>query len=280
MKAERRHELKQNALAKVLTNAPDFYRDHAGKIIMAVVLLLALIGAVIFYIRGQRAALERAKQDLAAAQQNLETLQRCEANPYREDDPRILSDLRNDHYKNGLAAADAVLALASSSKTMRAQAYIVKGDLNWWMEHLSPLSGAATQPSLRPDKTPRQLLNDAETAYNTVLSQFADQDYQVAFARLGLAAVYEERAAIGDANASDLLNQAKDQLAAIVNDKKYPMTLSLLAQERLKELPDLRFPPLLNITPPPEPTTFPSTRPTTYPSVPPSTLPSTLPAVR
>lgn len=275
MKAERRHELKENALAKQLVQAPDFFREHSAKLSLAGVLLIAVIAALLFRWRSENEQYAQAKQNLANAQQQLDMLKQLDFGKLREVDPVALAAQRSSSYKSGLDATDLVLTLTStSSKDIRAAAYIMKGDLNWWLAHLTPVSGAETQPSLRPEQTPTQLLTAAEDAYTAVLNQYADQELQVVAARLGLAAVDQERIGLGDSNALELAAKAKEQLNAIITDGKCPVTLTILAQTELSQLPDQLLTPLANISPP---ATRPATRPSTEPSWA-ATQPSTLPA--
>jgi len=258
MKSERRHELKENALAKRLTQAPDFFRDHSAKLTLAGVLIIAVIAAVLFRMRSESAQYAQAQQNLASAQQQLDDLKQMDAGDRTDYDPLAVASQRNSSYKGGLDGTDLVMTLTSaSSKNLRAQAYIVKGDLNYWLAHLTPVRGAATQPSLRPEQTPGQLLTAAEEAYSAVLAQYPDQELQVVAARLGLAAVYEERVAIDHDNGLELVSKAKEQLNAILADSKCPGTLTVLAQQQLSQLSDQLLTPLANISPP---ATRPSTR--------------------
>jgi len=277
MKAERRHELKQNALAKRLVEAPDFFREHSAKLSLAGVLIVAIIAALLFRMRSQSEQYAQAKQNLSNAEQQLQMLKRMDFGQLREVDPVALAAQRNNSYKSGLDATDLVLTLtSSSSKDIRAQAYIVKGDLNWWLAHLAPVSGAETQPSLRPEQTPTQLLTAAEDAYSAVLAQYPGQELQVVAARLGLAAVDEERIATGEGNSLDLVSKAKEQLNAIMADSKCPAPLDMLAQTELAQLSEQLLTPLANVTPP---ATQPSSRPSLAAETRPTTLP-TLPTTR
>ena len=138
----------------------------------------------------------------------------------------------------------------------KARALVVRGDLNWAMANLPDLPGAATQPSLKVDPPPDDLLRQASDAYTAALDG-ADHETAAA-AHFGLAAIAENR---GDWAA------ARQQLQAVADDKGGVAVLTSAARTQLDNLPTLQqggylAPP----TEPPSPATAPTTARTTSPA--------------
>jgi hypothetical protein len=76
MKAERRHELKTNALARFLEALPDLSRNYGGKALLFIVLLLLLVVFIRTRISANRQQVELSGQYLSSAWSDIERLRR------------------------------------------------------------------------------------------------------------------------------------------------------------------------------------------------------------
>ena len=144
------------------------------------------------------------------------------------------------------AANDAISTLLSTSKDPKiiARAYIAQGDLDWKLANMSDPPGATTRPDL---KMPNRdgLLGGAAESYSKVLDPPYNSDALNVFtARMGLAAVAENRAK---------WDEAKTQYQAIADSTSFPKSFKEIGAKRLIELPNYQKGALLN--PQPEPTT-------------------------
>ncbi len=179
MKAERRHELQANTLAATLTNAPEFLRQHGAKVLL--VIIVALLIAIFIHQRTRRTQeqLDFGWTAITAARMSMDRI----ANPAQMAAAR----------KQLIDSATQSLAsvVASDNPQIAAQAYLLRGDLNWTIANLPDIPEAATQPSLKIEGAPREYLTSAKTAYTKVIRAYPEETQTVTSARFGLAAIAE-----------------------------------------------------------------------------------------
>jgi tetratricopeptide (TPR) repeat protein len=271
MKAERRHELQQNSLAKFIENLPVMARVYADRILLVVVLILL----VIVLIRWRMNAAEERKvtvvNDLATARSNVTQLQAMRmigpAEQLAAQRSKMIDDINAsiDSIANNTGSAD---------QALQARALLTRGDLYWTLANMPPLPGAATQPSLRLARTPDEYLQQAADAYQNVLKNYPNQTESVLAANFALAAIAENR------HHWDEAAKIYDQIKSSNAEQMYKD----LADARLKLLPEIQKPVLVGdlTTKPAEmpplvlaPSSQPATQPaTSQPAAVPATQPS------
>ena len=258
MKAERRHELKTNTLARGLENLPEVSRQHGTKILAGVLVVLLAV----FVIR-QRIVSGRERSAMAAYSLNSARgaiAQLDEAVDMGFTSPQGLATLRQRVATAGEESIRSVLETADDPRLL-AEAKLARGDLNWRLANFPDLPGAATQPTLQFPRSKKDLLSTAEQAYQDVFNDPSSPVETVRTARFGLAAVHENR---GE------WDKAKEQYQKLVNDIDTPGPFKDQAVARLNAMETLRKPVLFG-----PPATAPSPATATSPSTGPSTSPST-----
>jgi predicted negative regulator of RcsB-dependent stress response len=266
MKAERRHELQQNSLAKFIDNLPVMARLYADRILLVVVLILLVIVLIRWRMN---AAVERqvaVTNDLATARANVQRLQSMPLMGPAEQ----LANTRSKTIDEVNAAIDSISTNASSSDTaLQARALLTRGDLYWTLANLPQIPGAATQPSLRLARSSDDYLGEAEKAYQSVVKNFSNETESALAANFGLAAIAEDRHHWDDAQ----------KIYEQIKSSKVEQMYKDLADARLKLLPDIQAPVLVG-----ELTTKPADlsplvmAPTSQPSSAPTSAPATQPA--
>jgi len=267
MKAERRHELKTNSLARGIEQLPEASRQHGTKVMVGV--LLALL--VVFFIR-QRIVSGRAREASAAQALNAargaisevdEVVNLAMFNPFMQGmlSPQNLATMRQQIATRGEEGVRSVLETADDPRLI-AEAKLARGDLNWKLANFPDLPGAATQPALQFPRSRKDLLQSALQSYQEVLDDPGSPRETMWTARFGLAAVRENQ---GE------WDKAKEQYQNLVNDLNVPQPLKDQAVDRLNKLDQRRRPVLLGAPVAEEvpPTTGPAT------SAAPSTSPAT-----
>ncbi len=231
MKAERRHELKTNALARGIENAPQIWRDHGNKLMLVLIGVLLVIILVRYRMAESALREKTAKDALSKAEAELAELQELPFWRYPEEAIAV-----NFSQAAGLVEDDVNAALKSADDpAVRARAYLARGNLNLIWARFPALPVAATRPSLKPQHSREEYLTSAENAYNEVLRDPLSRNHEAVWsARLGLAAAAEER---GDWDA------AKKDYEAIANDSAAPTALKDYAKQREEMLADLRKKP-------------------------------------
>jgi hypothetical protein len=228
MKAERRHELKANSLSQGLKVVPDKIKQYQSQISLGIILIALVIILIRYRINAAGQRLLEAQISLSNASDDLQRLENA-----RTTDPQVLMKEREDIYAEGLQQADDAFQKAPDwQRALKAQALILKGDLNFNMANFPELPGAATQTSLRPSETEDTLLSNAADAYSQVLQNYASEKFAATAAHFGLGAVAENR---GQWDA------AKTQYQAIV-DSGAEQPYKLLATDRLALIPQLSQP--------------------------------------
>ena len=246
MKSERRHELQTNSLATAIQGAPQFLRVHGSKVFLG--LIIVLLAAIFLYQRTRRnqEQLDAGWSNIAVARTSLARLQ---VMPRYIESPIQLAAAR----KQTIEGASAALApmLGSDNRQIAAEAYLVRGDLNFAIANLPAIAAAATQPALQIEGDPADHLAKAQEAYDKVLRVYPEEHRIVTNARFGLAAVAE--------NKRDFDGAAKIY-QEITNDEKTLPAFKTLAELRLASLDNIRKPIYL------APAVIPATAPTTAPA--------------
>jgi predicted negative regulator of RcsB-dependent stress response len=228
MKASRRHELKQNTLALGLQSLPDFWRVYGGKILLALVAVLAIVLFIRFRAQSAQQAQEQAGQSYAAAVQAIGSLQ----NPPR--DPKLAAEQRRAVQDQAEQAISSVLE-TSTDDALKAEALVARGDLNWTLARLPEVRGADTQQSVRSGATD-ETLETARKAYEAALAIPGAKPLSVTSARLGLAAIAEQR---------KQWDEARKQYEAVKNDARAGRAFQAEAEAALENLAKIQSPVLL-----------------------------------
>ncbi len=241
MKAERRHELQRNTLAKVIIGAPTWWQQWGGRALLIAVAVLAISLLVNYRISSTRANTARASEAVSTARDNIIQLQN--SGQYNMP-PAQAASQRNRLFNDSSAMLEETARLPVGNLLV-AQNYIAQGDLNWTVANLSELPGAATQPTLQLPREPQQLLKNAREAYQMVLDKYSDQQQAVIAARFGLAAIAE--------NMSEW-DVAQNQYNNVAQIPNVPQAYLMQAKFRLDKLPEIRKMPRIA-----EPATMPAT---------------------
>lgn len=250
MKAERRHELAENELAKVIKGAPTFWQQSGGKFLLGLIVVLLIIVLIQYRTRANREGLAQATEQLALARGFIDQLQGETAQmAWMFAPPQDVTLRRKQALSEANAAIENALRL-SDARRIEAEAMLARGDLNWTAAALPELPGAATQPSLQL-KPRKEYLSSAAEAYQAVATNYADVPHAEIAARFGLAAIHEQR---GEWDA------AKSVYDKIVADAGKMVAYKQLAEARLSILPTLRQPVIMG---------KPATEPVMPPGMPP-----------
>lgn len=254
MKAQRRHELQTNTLARNIGGAPEWLRQNATTMILVVA--AAVLGYSIFRFRAN-ARVQRqltAVQSLATLRGKVHSIGEVYAQMSMSDMQR--AELRAGMTEEAQTAFDAVTSNTDDSEAaLRAMAYLEHGNLNWTLANLPALPASATQPALAVREPAQDLLDAAASDYQHVVDHYPDQTMAKASALFGLAAVAE--------NQRDF-DGATKHYQQIVDDASLPQMLRDSAKQRMHELDSLRRPQFFGVYPRPTP----STRPTSGPAGP------------
>jgi hypothetical protein len=192
MKAERRHELAENELAKVIKGAPTFWQQSGGKFLLGLIVVLLIIILIQYRMRANREGMAQATEQLALARGYVDQLQAETAQMvWMFAPPQDVTLRRKQSLSEANAAIDNALRL-SDERRIEAEAMLTRGDLNWTAASLPPVPGAATQPALQM-KPQKEYLATAADAYQTVTNNYSDITHADIAARFGLAAIHEQR---------------------------------------------------------------------------------------
>ena len=254
MKAERRHELAENELAKVIKGAPTFWQQSGGKFLLGLIVVLLIIILIQYRIRTARESLAQSMEQLSMARSYIEQLQGETAQmSWMFAPPQDVVLRRKQAISEAGNAIENALNL-SDERHIQAEAMIARGDLNWTAASLPELPGAATQPSLQL-KPRSEYLTTAAESYQAVINSYSDILHADMAARFGLAAIHEDRRE---------WDAAKAVYEKILADSKDVPAYKSLAEARLNALAMLRQPPIFGA-----PTTEPSLAAATQMAIPP-----------
>src|SRR5262245_39868629 len=128
MKAERRHELQQNSLARFLDNLPVMLRLYADRILLVVVLILLVIVLIRWRVNAAATRAAQITDNLAAAKTSLKQLEQIRMGGAPDQvasfRSRVISEVNDaiEQVANNSSSSDAAL---------QAQALVTRGDLYW-----------------------------------------------------------------------------------------------------------------------------------------------------
>ncbi len=202
MKAERRHELKENDLAHALGVAREYLDDHGARIGMYVLVAGIVFAAVAFGVRSRSASIEdvwRRKGQL--------------------------------NFTNAEVGRQSLVALASMTKDVSDETFIFSSLADQAMQALR----LAREVPVPPD---RELNTKAESALRQLLERFPDNPLAVGLAHSGLVTV-EQNYFVLD---GDLVHKerAAEHLAAIVeNPALNGLPFKRIALERREALDEI-----------------------------------------
>src|SRR5688500_4767444 len=264
MKAERRHELQRNSLARFLENLPLYFRFHFGKIVLGALILVLVVMLVRYRVSAGRVERQRTTTALANLRHQLDELQIVDIT---RDTPQRRADDRRRLANEINAAVDEVLQQTGDGPedaAVRAEALAIRGDMSWTMANLPAIPGSTTQPLLVMEKTSEQYLADAEDAYQRVLREYPDQKLASYTAMFGLASIAENR---GQWDA------AKAQYEALIAKPDAPQVYKDWARARIETIPIIKEPVFAGTL-----TSRPTTQPESGASPASATQPATQPA--
>jgi hypothetical protein len=260
MKAQRRQELKANSLLWHIQGLPEQIKKYQSQIALVFLLIALAIVLIRYRMNAATQRLYDAQAAMAISTDDLDNLRRLQVYAFSPDQMDRLMKAREEAFADGLQQADTVFQKAPDSQpAMKAQALLAKGDLNFEMANFAPLPGAATRPELRPAESDESLLTAAAEAFSQVIDNYPDQKFAVAHARLGLAAVNENRGNWDD---------AKKQYQAII-DSDADQGFKYLAAKRIALLAQISQPVMIDLQAAGQSShvTAPSTAPTTMPAI-------------
>lgn len=272
MKAERRHDLKTNALARGLESAPDYWREYGSRILL-VVLVAAIVFLLVRYWNDKKATDARqVAESIETAATSIQELQQLPAQSFMHPASEI-AESREKYRQQADGAINTILNTTKDPK-MLAVAYLDRGNLNWQLANFPETPGSTTLPSSQQLTNRDAFLDQAKGSYEKVLDPSYKASVENAFAaRMGLAAVAENQGK---------WDEAKAQYQAIADAANMPASFKELAEKRLSNLAKYQQPALLVPAPAVTPmtTTVPTTEPTStsQPAVSPAATSQTAPA--
>lgn len=272
MKAERRHELRTNALARSVEGAPDLWREYGSRILLAV-LVAAIVFLLVKYWNDSKARQAQAVTEaIQAANSSVRELGMLPLEVRPGSPAADLAESRQRVAQQAEQSINTVLNSAKDSKLL-ADAYLIRGDLNWTLANFPELPAAETLPSNLQLTNRDAFMEQARSSYQKVLDpQYSGSTTDVFYARMGIAAVAEN---MGQ------WDQAKSQYEAIRDAANMPQSFKEVAGTRLADLakdqtPVLLVPPPVAVPAAPSTQEAPGLMPTSMSAT--STGPSTQPA--
>jgi hypothetical protein len=232
MKAQRRHELQENELAKVIKGAPTFWQQSGGKLLALLIAVLVIVLLIRFRISSNRQAHASAVQGLSQARQLIDELQSIGL--MSAFSPPEESSLRRKQYFNEASNVISEVTRLTDDRDLTAEALLARGDLNWTAAMLPEIPGASTRPTLEANR--KELIDTAAEAYRTIADNYAGNQQAALAARFSLGAIAEQR---------QDWDAAKAIYEKIQADAKDQPAYQQLATARLRILEQLRNPVIL-----------------------------------
>lgn len=199
MKAERRHELRENDLAHALEVAREYVQENGTKLGLIVIVVVAVLTVITIATRSASAGRAQAWE-----QRNALTFQDVEEG------------------RQSLATLHTLITEVTD------EGFVLSGLIQEGTQALR----LAREVELPPD---RELNDRAAEAFEELLTRFPDNSLAVGTARLGLATVAENRFAL--TLDQTYKEQAREQLSAIVDDPKMSgLPYHRMAVDRLERL--------------------------------------------
>jgi predicted negative regulator of RcsB-dependent stress response len=272
MKAERRHELKQNSLVRGVNRLPEFWATYGSKVALGAILVLLAVVLVRLWSANRADAKTKMAEELTAARSQLESLRLARETPVPDRFAQFqqqfapppypqeqIAQRRKEVYGKVDSAVTTVLR-DSSEPAQQAEAKLLRADLNYHfalLAMLGDLPAAATRPALALGVNPTEAMERAATNYTEVINQAAALPASaVASARLGLAAVSENRKDFAKARElyEAVVRQGGDEGAKALAEERLK-SLALARTDLLVGPPQSLDGPALDIPPVSRPTT-------------------------
>ncbi len=199
MKAERRHELRENDLLHAIQVGKDYLRDNSGRVSVVCIVVIVAAAAISFGIRSRAAA--------------------------HEDIYRRMDLLNFDSVEAGRESLDSLAAMIRESTD---EEFILKGRLEQGRQALR----LAQEVHFPPDA---DLNTEARHAFEGMLARFPDNPLATGIALNGLATVEENEFAYDEDPSHK--KKAREHLTAVVgNPLLTGMTFQRIALDRLDTL--------------------------------------------
>lgn len=234
-------DLKELDLATGIDRVPELWNRHGNTVLIGITILALGYALWTFRHNTTLQAKQASEQNLASARELMGLLRSDVLNL----SPEAYSNLRRQVLTEGSTALSDVLA-KTDDDSARLQALLLRGDLYYAVGMLPDPAAATTRPTLKLAQEPESLFRTAQESYQEVLTRYTDHPTEAAAARLGLAAVAENR--------SDF-DGARGFYETVANDAKAASNYRETAKQRLTLLPSLARPVRIRI----------STAPTTAP---------------
>jgi hypothetical protein len=237
MKAERRHALKENDLVKLVEGGgpkimqlPDLRRKFISRAAVAIAVICVIFLFIRMRMNTAETSLRQAQDDLNRAAQSVGGMR--QASP---GGTTPLSDQFIEFMQKSAEQANAALdrvASGTGNAKLLAQAGVLRGDMNFIMANIPPMPVSTTSTS-RPAIDREMHLSLASSAYQDVVDKYTDQPIPVISARLGLAAIMENRGNFDEAK--------KNYESVLMYSEASPM-FKRLAEAHIAQLPKLKLP--------------------------------------
>jgi hypothetical protein len=245
------------------------WQKYANAILIPIIIGLAIYLLVRWRIQSNEATRQEERFRLTAARAQIHTLRSIDLGMMSQETVDAIRDTRYNEADKLLAE----LLAGTKDPILRAEGLVARGDLYWQVANVPELPGATTRPTLKSPKAEDELLKLAEASYKEVVAGYGSQPLAVASARMGLAAIAQNRRQFDEAET--LLKQVEDDAAT-------PESVRAQAKIQRELNKNIRKP--IYIAPATQPTTAPTTGPatqaaaTTRPAVSATTRPTTAPA--
>jgi len=216
MKAERRHELRENDLHHALLQARAYLDEHSKEITIVAVVALLVFGGASFALRARTTAYE----DLWRRKQALS-------------------------FDGADAGRKSLESLAALSRDASDPEFVLGALLEQGRQALRLTQSVPFPPD-------RQFNNDARNAFNQLLERFPNNPLAVGTALTGLATVEENEFLLDHDPAHK--NQAREHLTKAAGDSRLNgLPFQRIALDRLKKLDDIFVVYVFEPPPPPPP---------------------------
>src|SRR3954454_11456955 len=168
MKAERRHQVQENSLARFMNNLPVMLRLYADRILLGVVLVLLVIVLINWRMNSTKQRVNSAGDSLAAARMYIRQLTTNGPLGTAEQVGQLRSQAERE-------IGNAVDNAAENDTRLRAQAVLARGDLFWALANIPAATAAPTTQTFGslPLARPNLATSGPATAATTLPSDAA-----------------------------------------------------------------------------------------------------------
>jgi tetratricopeptide (TPR) repeat protein len=170
----------------------DVLQQNASRILLGLTLAVLAVLVIRYRIETARQRAATARASVVHARQDMQQL--GQDLQLSGAGPEILAARRDQLTAQIMSEISESLAdSGDADAAIRADAYTIRGDLNWSLGNAPVFPEAATRPSLATKDSPDALLSEAEADYRHVVEQYPNQIMDWSTAALGLAAIAEDR---------------------------------------------------------------------------------------